>query len=63
MYDDTVLCRLFESKNVPKNCFLLPNVGSDEHRKIEILSNIFDSPFLLIQSRSASSNASTRHMI
>ena len=35
MYNGTVLCRLFESQNVPKSCSLLPNVGSAEHRKIE----------------------------
>ena len=35
MYNDTVLCCLFESQNVPKSCSLLPNVGSAEHRKIE----------------------------
>ena len=34
-YDGTVLCRLFESQNVPKSCSLLPNVGSAEHREIE----------------------------
>ena len=28
MYDGKVLCRLFESQNVPKSCSLLPNVGS-----------------------------------
>ena len=36
MYDGTVLCRPFESQNVPKICSLLSNVGYAEHRKIEI---------------------------
>ena len=35
MYDGIVLCRIFESQNVPKICSLMPNVGSAEHRKIE----------------------------
>ena len=65
MYDDTVLCHLFESQSVPKSCSLLPNVGSAEHRRNELYLE-FNSPFLLIQSRirtSASAHTSMRHMI
>ena len=60
-----MMCRLFESQNVQKTCSLLPNVGSAEQRKIDLLSNILDSPFLLIHMLKCerSAHASTHHMI
>ena len=66
-YNGMVLCGLFESQDLPKSCFFYRTLAVLNIERLNFKQYLnFDSPSLLIQSRTCSSgraHASTRHMI